>query len=148
METFASDTMLSLRLICSADTRVHRTRCSSLNCCYNIQYLAYLHSYHMPSNINTLCNATTSHQYQTCQKMRRRMNQKANPTHTPENRPGSGCSKLTTSLVNVSLNFQKLISQICQYFCCKNVRSFCIAKDSLISSKKKNSVYLVIHVKS
>ena len=25
-----------------------------------------------------------------------------------------GCSKLTTSLVNVSLNFQKLISQICQ----------------------------------
>ena len=30
---------------------------------------------------------------------------------------GPGCSKLTTSLVNVSLNFQKLISQICQYFC-------------------------------
>ena len=29
-----------------------------------------------------------------------------------ENRPG--CSKLTTPLVNVSLNFQKLISQICQ----------------------------------
>ena len=27
-----------------------------------------------------------------------------------------GCSKLTTSLVNVSLNFQKLISQIRQYF--------------------------------
>ena len=25
--------------------------------------------------------------------------------------------KLTTSLVNVSLNFQKLFSQICQYFC-------------------------------
>ena len=29
--------------------------------------------------------------------------------------PGPDCSKLTTSLVNVSLNFQKLISQICQY---------------------------------
>ena len=28
-----------------------------------------------------------------------------------------GCSKLTTSLVNVSLNFEKLISQICQFFC-------------------------------
>ena len=27
--------------------------------------------------------------------------------------PGPGCSKLTTSLVNVSLNFQKLISLIC-----------------------------------
>ena len=34
-------------------------------------------------------------------------------------RSGPGCSKLTTSLVNVSLNFQKLISQICQYFLLK-----------------------------
>ena len=31
------------------------------------------------------------------------------------NSPGHGCSKLTTLLVNISLNFQKLISQICQY---------------------------------
>ena len=31
-------------------------------------------------------------------------------------RSGPGCSELTTSLVNVSLNFQTLISQICQYF--------------------------------
>ena len=30
---------------------------------------------------------------------------------------GLGCSKLTTSLVNVSLKFQMLISQIHQYFC-------------------------------
>ena len=29
---------------------------------------------------------------------------------------GVGCSKLTTSLVNVSLKFQMLISQRCQYF--------------------------------
>ena len=34
--------------------------------------------------------------------------------------PGPGCSKLTTSLVNISLNFQKLISLICQYFLLKN----------------------------
>ena len=27
--------------------------------------------------------------------------------------PGPGCSKLTTSLVNVSLTFQMLISEIC-----------------------------------
>ena len=33
--------------------------------------------------------------------------------------PGSGCSKLTTSLVNVSLKFQTLISQIHQYFLLK-----------------------------
>ena len=33
--------------------------------------------------------------------------------------PGPGCSKLTTSLVNVSLKFQTLISQICQYFLLK-----------------------------
>ena len=31
-------------------------------------------------------------------------------------KPGPGCSKLTTSLVNVSLKFQTLISQIRQYF--------------------------------
>ena len=30
---------------------------------------------------------------------------------------GPGCSKLTTSLVNETLKFQTLISQICQYFC-------------------------------
>ena len=29
---------------------------------------------------------------------------------------GPGCSKLTTSLVNETLKFQTLISQICQYF--------------------------------
>ena len=33
--------------------------------------------------------------------------------------PGPGCSKLTTLLVNVSLKFQTLISQICQYFLSK-----------------------------
>ena len=33
---------------------------------------------------------------------------------------GPSCSKLTTSLVNDSLNFRKLISQICQYFLLKN----------------------------
>ena len=33
--------------------------------------------------------------------------------------PGPGCSKLTTSLVNVSLKFQTLISNICQYFLLK-----------------------------
>ena len=32
---------------------------------------------------------------------------------------GPGCSKLTMSLVNVSLKFQTLISNICQYFLLK-----------------------------
>ena len=31
------------------------------------------------------------------------------------------CSKLTMSLVNVSLNFQTLILQICQYFLLKKM---------------------------
>ena len=31
----------------------------------------------------------------------------------------AGCSKLTTSLVNETLKFQTLISQICQYFLLK-----------------------------
>ena len=37
-----------------------------------------------------------------------------------ELRPGPSCSKLTTSLVNVSLKFPKLISEICRYFLLKN----------------------------
>ena len=37
------------------------------------------------------------------------------------NIPGTGCSKLTTSFVNVSLKFQKLVSQIRQYFLLKKV---------------------------
>ena len=37
---------------------------------------------------------------------------------------GPGCSKLKTSLVDVLLKFQTLISQIHQYFLLKNVRSF------------------------
>ena len=36
-----------------------------------------------------------------------------------EKPPGPRFSKLTTSLVNVSLKFQTLISQICQYFLLK-----------------------------
>ena len=57
--------------------------------------------------------------------------------------PGPGCSKLTTSLVNVSLKFQMLISQIRPYFCRQNLRSFCTAKASLIFSTKI-PVYLVL----
>ena len=37
----------------------------------------------------------------------------------PHCNPGPGCSKLTMSLVNVSLKFQTLISQIRQYFLLK-----------------------------
>ena len=54
---------------------------------------------------------------------------------------GAGCSKLTTSLVNVSLNFQTKILQIHCYFLLKNVRIFCTAKDSHIFSTKNNSVF-------
>ena len=49
--------------------------------------------------------------------------------------PGPSCSKLTTSLVNVSLKFQTLILQIHCYF-------FCSAKDSHIFSTKNNSVFV------
>ena len=54
---------------------------------------------------------------------------------------GPGCSKQKTSLVNDSLNFRKLISQICLYFLLKNVRHFCIAKTFLIFSTKNISVF-------
>ena len=42
-----------------------------------------------------------------------------NSSHITPYKTGPGCSKLTTSLVNVSLNFQKLISQICLSFLLK-----------------------------
>ena len=54
---------------------------------------------------------------------------------------GPGGSKLTTSLVNVLLKFQKLISENCQNFLLKNVRSFCSAKASLIFSTKTFSIF-------
>ena len=58
-------------------------------------------------------------------------------------RPGPGCSKLTTSLVNVSLKFQKLISQICQYFLLKKCEAFAVQK-LLSFCQQKISVFLVI----
>ena len=54
---------------------------------------------------------------------------------------GPGCSKLTTSLLNVSLNFQILISRICQYFLLKKCEKLWQCKASLIFSTKNISVF-------
>ena len=51
--------------------------------------------------------------------------------------PGASCSKLTTSLVNVSLKFQTLILQI-------HAQKCCTAKDSHIFSTKNNSVFVTL----
>ena len=56
--------------------------------------------------------------------------------------PGPGCSKLTTSLVNVLLNFQELISHICQYFLLKKYEKLLHCFSHFFN--KKISVYLVI----
>ena len=56
---------------------------------------------------------------------------------------GADCSKLMRLLVNVMLKFQMLILQI-HYFCWKNVRIFCNAKDSHIFSTKYNSVFAYV----
>ena len=62
--------------------------------------------------------------------------------------PGPSCSKLTTSLFNVSLKFQTLILQIHCYFLlkkCENpMRILCTAKDSHIFSTKNNSVFVTL----
>ena len=56
---------------------------------------------------------------------------------------GSSCSKLTTSLVNVSLNFQKLISQICQYFLLKKCEKLLQCKSfSHFFNKKFQCIWL------
>ena len=71
-----------------------------------------------------------------------------NLTHgskTKKKRPGPGCSKLATSLVNVSLKFQTLISETRQYFLLKKCESFfqqkyqCIWLDSCKAFNKLTS---------
>ena len=55
---------------------------------------------------------------------------------------GPGCSKLTTSLVNnVLLKFQRLISQICQYFLLKKCEKLLHCKSSSHFSTKTISLF-------
>ena len=55
---------------------------------------------------------------------------------------GAGCSKLTTSLVNVSLKFQTLISNICQYFLLQKCEKlFAVQKLLSFFSTKNISVF-------
>ena len=63
-------------------------------------------------------------------------------------RPGADCSKLTTTLVNVTLKFIKCKHyKYANIFCWKNVRIFCTAKDSHIFATKNNSVFdNIVHI--
>ena len=54
---------------------------------------------------------------------------------------GPGCSKLTTSLVNVSLKFQMLISEICQYFLLKKCEKLLQCKSFSHFFNKNISVF-------
>ena len=54
---------------------------------------------------------------------------------------GPGCSKLTTPLVNVSLKFQTLISQICQYFLLKKCEKLLQCKSFSHFFNKNISVF-------
>ena len=63
--------------------------------------------------------------------------------HCSGTQTGPSCSKLMMSLVNVLLKFQTLVSEICQHFLFKNLRSFCITMESLFF-QQKISVYFVI----
>ena len=56
---------------------------------------------------------------------------------------GPGCSKLTTSLVNVSLKFQMLISNISQYFLLKKCEKLLQCKSFSHFFSTKISVCLV-----
>ena len=61
----------------------------------------------------------------------------------PSPTPGPGCSKLTTSLVNDSLKFQTLISQICQYFLLKKCEKLLHCKSfSHFFNKKFQCIWL------
>ena len=54
---------------------------------------------------------------------------------------GPGCSKLTTSLVNETLKFQTLISQICQYFLLKKCETLLQCKSISHFINKNISVF-------
>ena len=54
---------------------------------------------------------------------------------------GPGCSELTTSLVNVSLKFQTLISEICHYFLLKKCETLLHCKRFSHFFKKNISVF-------
>ena len=57
--------------------------------------------------------------------------------------PGTGCSKLTTSLVNVSLKFQTLIAHICQYFLSKKCEKLLQCKSFFhFVNKRYQSIWL------
>ena len=57
--------------------------------------------------------------------------------------PGPGCSKLTMSLVNKTLKFQTLISQICQYFLMKKCEKLLQCKSfSHFFNKKYHCIWL------
>ena len=53
----------------------------------------------------------------------------------------AGCSKLTTSLMNISLNFQTLISDVCQYFWLKNYEKLLHCKSFSHFFNKNISVF-------
>ena len=60
--------------------------------------------------------------------------------------PGPGCSKLTTSLVNETLKFQTLISQIFQYFLLKKCEKLLQCKSfSHFFNKKFPCIWLQSH---
>ena len=59
-------------------------------------------------------------------------------------RTGPSCSKLTMSLVNETLKFQALISQICQYFLLKKMKEAFAVQKLLSFFQQKISVCLVI----
>ena len=57
---------------------------------------------------------------------------------------GPGCSKLMTSLVNETLKFQTLISQICQYFLLKKCEKLLHCKTfSHFFNKKYQCIWLL-----
>ena len=57
---------------------------------------------------------------------------------------GPSCSKLTTSLVNVSLKFQTLIAEILQNFLLKNCEKLLHCKSFSHFFQEKISMHLVI----
>ena len=69
---------------------------------------------------------------------------KMNSAQLSDQTAGPGCSKLTTLLVNGTLKFPTLISQICQYFFNEKMWEAFAVQKLLSFFQQKISVYLVI----
>ena len=109
------------------NTEKHTHKAATNTCKAHLSYLIKQNNFSKRWNSSSTCSTKVEH---------------CNVTQNNQN-PGPGCSKLMTSLVNVSLKFQTLISEIVQYFLLKKCEKLLQCKSfSHFFSKKFQCIWL------